>query len=70
MPPLLAFAAYFALVHTPRALAASRRPGESWTELLLAALPFTLGALGLAAIGYALLRTELAAEPAAVRTVF
>ena len=70
VPPLLAFAAYFALVHTPRALAASKRAGERWTELLLAALPFTLAALGFAAVGYALLRTELAVEPAVVRTTF
>lgn len=69
-PPLMAFAAYFALVHTPRAMAGSRRAGERWASLLASALPFTLGALLLAAAGYALARTTLAPEPAFVRTVF
>ncbi len=70
LPPLTAFAIYFALVHTPRALAESRRPGESLSALLMAALPFSVAALALAAAGYLLLREQLAAEPALVRTIF
>jgi Brp/Blh family beta-carotene 15,15'-monooxygenase len=70
LPPLLAFAAYCALLHSPRALWSSLLPGETLAQLLKAALPFSFAAVALAALGYGLLRQELAADAAFVRTVF
>jgi beta-carotene 15,15'-dioxygenase len=70
LPPLLAFAAYFALVHTPRALRSSLLPGESVAGMLRAALPCSLAALALAGAGYLVLRGQVPGEVAVVRTVF
>jgi Brp/Blh family beta-carotene 15,15'-monooxygenase len=70
LPPLLAFSAYFALLHSPRALRSSLLPGETLPHLLKAALPFSFTAVALAALGYGLLRQQLAADAAFVRTVF
>ena len=69
-PPLIAFAAYFALLHTPRALTGSKGPGESWGALLRSAAPLSAAAVLLAIVGFLLLREHLAIEPAAIRTVF
>ena len=69
-PPLIGFSLYFALVHSPRAVSSSLRPGERVGDLLRSALPFSLGAVALAALGYLALRDTLAVEPALVRTVF
>lgn len=69
-PPLIAFAAYFALVHTPRALAEARHPDEGWGTLLRSAAPLTLAAGLLALGGFVLLRRGLTVEAAVVRTVF
>nr|WP_294168127.1 Brp/Blh family beta-carotene 15,15'-dioxygenase [uncultured Sphingomonas sp.] len=70
LPPLLAFAAYFALLHSPRALRTSLLPGETAGAMLRSALPWSLAAVGLAALGYLLLRDQLPADQAFVRTVF
>lgn len=70
VPPLVAFAAYFALVHTPRALAASRHPGEHWRDLLAAALPWTVAAVALALALWMWLATALEVGPALVQTIF
>jgi Brp/Blh family beta-carotene 15,15'-monooxygenase len=69
-PPLIAFAVYFALIHTPRALRDARRPGESWPALLRSAAPLSIAAILLAAAGYLALRSGVPVEPAAVRTTF
>jgi Brp/Blh family beta-carotene 15,15'-monooxygenase len=69
-PPLIAFSLYFALVHTPRAMSASRRPGERWPELLRAALPWSLAAVALAVLLWTFLLPQLGTGPALVRTVF
>jgi Brp/Blh family beta-carotene 15,15'-monooxygenase len=69
-PPLVAFSLYFALVHTPRALSASRRPGERLRDLLRAALPWSLAALVLAALLWAWLAPQLGPGPAFIRTAF
>jgi Brp/Blh family beta-carotene 15,15'-monooxygenase len=69
-PPLAAFSLYFALVHTPRALAASRRPGERWRDLLSDALPWSLAAVALAGMLWAWFVPQLGEGPALVRTIF
>lgn len=69
-PPLVAFAAYFALLHTPRALKHSKLPGERWSALLRSAAPLSGAAVLLAIVGFLLLREQLAVEPAMVRTTF
>ena len=69
-PPLVAFSLYFALVHTPRALAASRRPGERWGDLLSAALPWSLAAVALALPLWAWFAPQVGNGPALVRTIF
>jgi len=69
-PPLIAFAAYFALLHTPRALREAKRPGERWSGLLRSAAPLSAAAVLLAAVGFLVLRSGLPFEPAAVRTIF
>jgi Brp/Blh family beta-carotene 15,15'-monooxygenase len=69
-PPLVAFSLYFALVHTPRALAASRRPGERWRDLFAAALPWSLAAVALAVPLWAWFAPYLGEGPAFVRTTF
>jgi Brp/Blh family beta-carotene 15,15'-monooxygenase len=69
-PPLIGFSLYFALVHSPRALSSSLQPGERVGDLLRSGLPFSVGAVALAAVGYLALRDTLAFEPALVRTVF
>ncbi|MCW3797101.1 Brp/Blh family beta-carotene 15,15'-dioxygenase [Sphingomonas sp. BN140010] len=69
-PPLLAFAAYFALLHTPRALKGSKRPGESWSALLRSAAPLSGAAVLLGIVGFLLWRDQMAAEAALVRTTF
>ncbi len=70
LPPLLAFAAYFALLHSPRALRMSLLPGETVGAMLRSALPFSLAAVALAVAGYGLLQGRLPADQAFVRTVF
>jgi Brp/Blh family beta-carotene 15,15'-monooxygenase len=69
-PPMIAFSLYFALVHTPRALAASRRPGERWRDLLRDALPWSLAAIALAVMLWAWFVPQLGEGPALVRTIF
>ncbi len=69
-PPLFAFAAYFALIHTPRALAASRRPNERWRDLLGTSLPWSVAAIALALPLWMWLATELQHGPALVQTIF
>jgi Brp/Blh family beta-carotene 15,15'-monooxygenase len=69
-PPLVAFALYFGLLHSPRALRAARRPGESWPDMLRAALPWSAAA-SLLAIPLWLLTTQAIGEgPALIRTIF
>jgi Brp/Blh family beta-carotene 15,15'-monooxygenase len=70
VPPLVAFAAYFALVHTPRALAASRHTGEHWRDLLAAALPWSVAAVALALALWMWLATDLEIGPALTQTIF
>jgi Brp/Blh family beta-carotene 15,15'-monooxygenase len=69
-PPLVAFAAYYALIHTPRALATSRRQGERWGDLLAVALPWSLAAVALALLLWMWLAIDLEEGPALVRTIF
>jgi Brp/Blh family beta-carotene 15,15'-monooxygenase len=69
-PPLVAFALYFGLVHSPRALSEGRRPGEQWSSLFRAALPWSAAA-GVLAIPLWMLWAPLMGEGSAlVRTVF
>jgi Brp/Blh family beta-carotene 15,15'-monooxygenase len=69
-PPLVAFALYFGVVHSPRALGEARRPGEQWSSLLLAALPWSAAA-GVLAVPLWMLWAPLMGEGLAlVRTVF
>lgn len=70
VPPLVAFALYFALIHTPAALREAKQPGESWGALTRSALPFSVAAVGLAAVGFATLRDHMTPELAFVRTTF
>jgi Brp/Blh family beta-carotene 15,15'-monooxygenase len=69
-PPLIAFSLYFALIHTPRALAGSRRPGERWRDLLRAAMPWSLAALALAFALWAWFAPQVGEAPAFLRTTF
>jgi Brp/Blh family beta-carotene 15,15'-monooxygenase len=69
-PPLIAFSLYFALVHSPRALASSRRPGERWGDLIRAALPWSLAAVALALALWAWFAPLLGEGPAFIRTTF
>jgi Brp/Blh family beta-carotene 15,15'-monooxygenase len=69
-PPLVAFACYFGLLHSPRALLASRRPGERWPALLRDALPWSLAAVCLAVPLWATFLPRLGSGDALVRTIF
>jgi Brp/Blh family beta-carotene 15,15'-monooxygenase len=69
-PPLLAFAAYFGLLHSPRALLASRRPGERWAALLRDALPWSFAAICLALPLWAFFAPRIGEGEALVRTIF
>lgn len=69
-PPLVAFAAYFGLLHSPRAFLASRRPGERWPALLRDALPWSLAAVCLALPLWVFFAPQLGGGEALVRTIF
>lgn len=69
-PPLVAFAIYFGLIHSPRAMAESRRPGESWSAMLRAALPWSLAAVALALPLWWWFVPQLGAGDALLRTIF
>lgn len=69
-PPLVAFAIYFGLIHSPRALGDTRRPGERWRDLFRAALPWSAAAVLLAVPLWLLAAPTLGSGPALVRTIF
>ena len=72
LPPLAAFAVYFAGLHGPRAVAEiARTHGRSVGALLATAAPFVALGTGLIAVGYALSGgSPCGASPALVRALF
>lgn len=75
LPPLLAFALYFGLLHAPRAslaeaAAAGGPPGRALRRLAHAAVPASLVALAGAAAAFLLLRGPLGAPSAALSVIF
>jgi Brp/Blh family beta-carotene 15,15'-monooxygenase len=69
-PPLVAFSLYFGLVHSPRALLASRRPGERWSAMARDAFPWSLAAVLLALPLWAMFAPRVGEGEALVRTIF
>lgn len=75
LPPLLAFALYFGVLHAPRAslaeaAAAGGPPGTALRHLLRAALPASVAAAVLGSATFLLLRDELGVTAAAMSVIF
>lgn len=75
LPPLLAFALYFGVLHAPRATlaegaAAGGPPAAALHRLLRAALPASVAAAALSGAAFLLLRDDLGAAAAAVTVIF